>query len=198
MSNDLIKQQVTQNRDASDTDADRLVRDHITWMLVLAERMLGERALAEDAVQDAFISAFRALDSFAHRSSLKTWLHRIIVNACLMKMRQLKQRAEQSIDDNLPEFDQGNCRIEAPWNHLASVEDILENEYLSTLVKKNIYQLSEQYRNVLLLRDIEGYDTNEVAILLGITDTNVKVRLHRARAALKKQLEPILRGDTRQ
>jgi len=196
MSDELIKQQLAQTQDSNDTDADKLVREHITWMLALAERMLDERALAEDAVQDAFISAFRALDSFKGRSSLKTWLHRITVNSCLMMMRQLKQRAEQSINENLPEFDQGNCRIEAHWDHLASVEDVLVNEHLSILVKKNINELPEQYRNVLLLRDIEGYDTNEVATLLSISNSNVKIRLHRARAALKKLLEPVLRGET--
>ena len=87
---------------------EKLVRNHIGWMLALARRILGDHALAEDAVQDAFINAFHALDSFEGRSSLKTWLHRITVNACLMKMRQSKQRAEQAIDEYLPEFDQNN------------------------------------------------------------------------------------------
>ena len=196
MSDELIKPQSTQTQDISDSEANELVREHIVWMLALAERMLADRALAEDAVQDAFISAFRSLNKFEQRSSIKTWLHRITVNACLMKMRQSKRRAEQSIDEFLPEFDQDNCRIEAQWNHLASVEDVLANEYLSNLVKDTIYQLQEQYRNVLLLRDIEGYDTSEVAKLLEITESNVKVRLHRARAALKKLLEPVLRGES--
>ncbi len=196
MSDELIKPQSTQTRDITDTEANSLVHEHIAWMLALAERMLGDCALAEDAVQDAFISAFRSLKQFEQRSSLKTWLHRITVNSCLMKMRQQKRRAEQSIDEFLPEFDQDNCRIEARWNHLASVEDVLVNEHLSTMVKNTIYQLPQQYRNVLLLRDIEGYDTSEVAKLLEITESNVKVRLHRARAALKKLIEPVLRGES--
>ena len=192
------QQQLLNIQDIHEMDSEVLVRDHIGWMLALARRMLGDHALAEDAVQDAFINAFRALDSFEGRSSLKTWLHRITVNACLMKMRQSKQRAEQAIDEYLPEFDQNNCRIEAPWNHLASVDDILESEHLRDLVKTNILTLPEQYRNVLLLRDIEGYDTSEVAMLLGISVSNVKVRLHRARSALKKLLEPLLRGEIKQ
>ncbi|VAX00303.1 RNA polymerase sigma factor RpoE [hydrothermal vent metagenome] len=196
MTDELIEQYLTVTQDIG--DADKLVRENIAWMLLLAERMLGEYSLAEDAVQDAFISAFRAFTAFEGRSSVKTWLHRITVNSCLMKMRRLKQRAELSIDSNLPEFDQGNCRIEASWDHLTSVEDVLANEFLSTLVKKNINDLPEQYRNVLILRDIEGYNTNEVAKLLGISDSNAKVRLHRARAALKKLLEPLLRGVIQQ
>jgi RNA polymerase sigma-70 factor (ECF subfamily) len=187
--------QLLKTQNISEKDSEKLVREHISWMLALARRMLGDHALAEDAVQDAFINAFRALDSFEGRSSLKTWLHRITVNACLTKMRQSRQRAEQVIDEYLPEFDQYNCRIEAPWDHLTSVDDILENDQLRDLVRTKIFELPEQYRNVLLLRDIEGYDTGEVALLLDISVSNVKVRLHRARSALKKLLEPLLRGE---
>jgi RNA polymerase sigma-70 factor (ECF subfamily) len=67
----------------SETQAEQLVRDNIAWMLALAERMLHDRGLAEDAVQEAFMAAFRGLDSFEGRSTLKTWLHRITVNAPL-------------------------------------------------------------------------------------------------------------------
>jgi len=190
------KQSLFKTQDVGENDPEKLVREHINWMLALAERMLGDHALAQDAVQDAFINAFRSLDSFEGRSSLKTWLHRITVNACLTKMRQSKQRAEQDIDEYLPKFDQLDCRIEAPWKQLLSVEDIMHSDHLRDLVNSKIFTLPEQYRNVLLLRDIEGYDTSEVADLLDISDSNVKVRLHRARSALKKLLEPLLRGET--
>lgn len=171
------------------------MRDNIGWMLVVAQRLLKDRALAEDAVQEAFLSAFRGLDKFEQRSSLKTWLHRITVNACLMKLRQLKRLAEQPIDEYLPEFNRYECRIEANWGHLASVEEILNNEQRSAQVHKMIDKLPADYRIVLLLRDIEGYNTEEVVELLGISESNVKVRLHRARATLKKLIEPILRGE---
>ena len=176
-------------------DPEQLVRDHIAWMLKLAERLLGERALAEDVVQDAFISAFRALDKFEGRSSLKTWLHRITVNAALTKLRQSKRRAEHSIDEDQPEFDQYECRVEAPWHSLASLEDVMEKDDLRAQVNQAIENLPDSYRIVLQLRDIEGYDTREVAEQLEVSEANVKVRLHRARAALKKRLEPILRGE---
>jgi len=181
----------------SPVEAERLVRDNIGWMLSLAQRMLRDRSLAEDVVQDAFIAALRGLPTFEGRSSLKTWLHRITVNASLMKLRKLKRLSEQSIDEYLPEFDRHACRIEAPWSHLARTEDILENEHLRGLVSEKIAVLPDAYRIVLQLRDIEGYDTAEVAELMGISVSNVKVRLHRARAALKKLLEPILRGEVR-
>jgi RNA polymerase sigma-70 factor (ECF subfamily) len=147
-------------------EAEQLVRDNIAWMLALAERMLRDRGLAEDVVQEAFVRALRGLGDFEGRSSVKTWLHRITVNASLTKLRQLKRLGEQPIDEYLPEFDRANCRVEAPWTYLASVQDVVENAELRAC-----------------------------ADLLQITEANVKVRLHRARAALKKLLEPILRGE---
>jgi RNA polymerase sigma-70 factor (ECF subfamily) len=179
----------------SPVEAERMVRDNIGWMLSLAQRMLDDRALADDVVQDAFIAAFRGLPTFAGHSSLKTWLNRITVNASLMKLRHLKRLGEQSIDEYLPEFDHYDCRIEAPWTNLSNVEDVLESEQLRLLVSEAAAKLPGTYRIVFQLRDIEGYDTGEVSELLGISISNVKVRLHRARAALKKLLEPILRGE---
>ena len=176
-------------------DEEQLVRENIGWMLVLAQHILGDRTNAEDAVQEAFISAFGGLPNFEGRSSLKTWMHRITVNAALMKLRQLKRLIEQSIDEHLPDFDQYDCRIEAPWPNLVCAEDVLENKQLRRLVSEKVAILPEAYRIVLYLRDIEGYDTNEVAEFLGISASNAKVRLHRARAALKNLLEPILREE---
>lgn len=182
-------------RTKDDVDAERLVRDNIGWMLGLAEHLLRDRELAEDAVQDAFISAFNGLSEFEERSSLKTWLRRITVNASLSKLRQVKRRAEQPIDELLPEFDRLDCRLEARWDHLIPLHEVLESDELCKQVNAAINELPDTYCNVLLLRDVEGYDTREVAELLDITDANVKVRLHRARAALKRLLEPILRGE---
>lgn len=167
-------------------------------MLALAERLLRDRALAEDVVQEAFVSALRGLANFEGRSSLKTWLRRITVNTSLTQLRKLKRMAEQSIDDLQPEFDRLDCRIERPWTELASLQEIMESEELRARVNEGIDALPDAYRIVLQLRDVEGYDTSEVAELLEISNANVKVRLHRARAALKKLLEPVLRGEVGQ
>lgn len=174
---------------------EELVRANIGWMLALAERLLRDRGLAEDVVQESFVRAFEGLANFEGRSTLETWLHRITVNTALSKLRQVKRLAEQSIDEHLPEFDRHDCRVELPWSHLASVEEIMESDDLRRRVYVAIDELPDAYRVVLQLRDIEEYDTSEVAALLDITETNVKVRLHRARAALKKLLEPVLRAE---
>lgn len=180
---------------AADLDDEALVRDNVAWMLALAERLLRDRGLAEDVVQESFLRAFRGLADFEGRSTLKSWLHRITVNVSLSKLRQLKRLAEQPIDERLPEFDRYECRVEAPWSHLASVEEIVASEDLTNRVYACIDELPDAYRLVLQLRDIEGYDTSEVAAMLDISVSNVKVRLHRARSALKKLLEPVLRGE---
>jgi RNA polymerase sigma-70 factor (ECF subfamily) len=182
----------------SEQDAEQFVRENAHWMLVLAERMLKDKALAEDVVQEALINALRSMNRFEERSSLKTWLHRITVNAALSKMRKQKSLAEESIDELLPEFDRYDCRVEQPWPNLASAEEISANADTRARVTEGIDALPEPYRLVLLLRDIDGYDTAESAKLLEITEANVKVRLHRARAALKKILEPILGGEVKQ
>lgn len=195
----MKKQQEQSNKSSQEiidsTLSEDMVRNNIGWMIAVAQRLLTDRALAEDAVQEAFVAAFRSYHKFETCSSLKTWLHRITVNAALMKLRKIKRLSEQAIDEFLPEFDQYDCRIEARWGNIASIEDIIENEQTQAQVHAAIDKLPDAYRNVLLLRDIEGYATNEVAELLELSESNVKVRLHRARAALKKLIEPLLRGD---
>lgn len=175
-------------------DAEGVVRCNISWMLTLAERILQDRHLAEDAVQDAFLNFFRGLKDFEGRSDLKTWLHRITVNASLTKLRQVDRLKEQDIEVHLPEFDQNDCRVESLWPYIATLEDVLAKEELRAFVIDAINALPDAYRIVLQLRDIEEYSTSEVASLCELSEANVKVRLHRARAALKKRLEPLLRG----
>ena len=89
------------------------------------------------------LSAYRGLEKFAGRSSLKTWLHRITVNASLTKLRKLKRLAEQPIDDLLAELDRYECRIEAPWPYLIPLETVLENAELSARVRERIPSLSD-------------------------------------------------------
>jgi len=172
---------------------EQLVKENISWMLALAERILNDYALAEDTVQEAFVSAIRGLDKFEGRSSLKTWLHRITVNTALTKLRQKKRRSEDLVENLDPEFDQYGCRVEHGWSELTPLEDMLTNERLTLKIRETIATLKDSYRIVLLLRDIEDYNTLETSKLLGISVDNVKVRLHRARAALKLKLEPVLR-----
>jgi len=164
-------------------------------MLAVAGRILKDHGAAEDCVQEAFLKAFDKIADFEQRSSLKSWLHRIVVNQALMKLRWRKGRNEAPIDDHLPAFDENACRIEAPWQTLETPEEILDRSDRRAMVQAKIGELPDSYRLILQLRDIEELSTREVAEALDMSEANVKVRLHRARSALKKLLEPLLRGE---
>ena len=176
-----------------DRCAETLVRTHAAALLHLANRYLDDEEDARDAVQEGFGAAFVAIDQFRGDSELRTWLHRLVVNVCLRKIRRGVREPEVSLDELLPVFDARDCRIE-PLRSVAGPETLLEQKEIRVLIRRLISELPESYRAVILLRDIEGYSTREAAMAMGITEGSLKVRLHRARAALKSKLEPILGG----
>jgi len=158
-------------------------------MLAVARRLVRNEADAEDCVQEAFLKAFRRIDGFEGRAELGTWLYRIVVNTALGRIRSATRRAEISIEDIQPAFDAQGYRVEPERARPASPEALLESTELRQHVRRSIDQLPEPYRNVLILRDIEGHDTAATAELLGVAPGAVKTRLHRARGALKTLLE---------
>lgn len=178
---------------AGDEEAfDLLIREHAAAMLAVARRYLPEESDAQDAVQDAFVSAFKAIQRFEGTSKLSTWLHRITVNAALMKLRSARRRPTVPIEELLPTFDDTGhqTRDSQPWRSDAEPE----RAETRALVRRCIEQLPDPYRVVLLLRDIEGFDTTAVAAQLGLTEAAVKTRLHRARQALRTLLDPHMRA----
>ncbi len=162
-------------------------------MLAVARRMLRHEEEARDAVQEAFVLAFRGLPRFEGQSRLGTWLHRIVVNAALMKLRRRRAHPEESIEPLLPTFlDDGHSTTSySDWPE--SADRMLERAEVRERVRASIDRLPATYRTVLLLRDIEELDTGEVAEALGISANAVKIRLHRARQALRELLDPHLR-----
>jgi RNA polymerase sigma-70 factor (ECF subfamily) len=169
---------------------DEFVRRHSGRMLATARRLLRSDDDAADAVQEAFISAFRGIDRFEGTSRLATWLHRIVVNACLMKLRSRSRQPAVSIETLLPAFNSWghHARGVAAWRKLP-VDELLTGE-TRALVRRCIDMLPEDFRTILLLRDIEELSTEEAAAVLDITAGAAKVRLHRARQALRTLLEP--------
>ena len=155
-------------------------------MLAVARRLCRSEADAEDAVQEAFLSAFRALGSFDGRSSLSTWLHRIVVNAALMKYRRDQARPEVAIEELLPSFTEEGRHQERPRRFEPIAAD---SPHERAALNEALAALPEAYRHTIVLRDIEGYESKEVAAIFGISDALVRQRLHRGRQALMRLLE---------
>lgn len=167
-----------------------LIERHGARMLAAARKLLRNEEDARDAVQEAFLSAFKALGGFDGRSRLSTWLHRIVVNAALMKLRARQSRIHEEIEELLPEFVGKGVFGEAqrPWCEMP--EDPLSREELCNEVHAAIACLPETYRVPLLLRDIEGMTNQDLARELGVTVNAAKIRVHRARLALRTLLAP--------
>lgn len=191
----LSEDQLLQQLRAGDEAAyELLVRTYSGRMLSVARRLLACEEDARDAVQEAFIAAFRSLDRFEGAARVSTWLHRIVVNACLMKLRSGRRKPEESIEPLLPTFQEDGHHAIKPSQWAMDAHSALEQEERRKLVRAKIAELPDTYRTILVLRDIEGLDTDEAAQLLQITTTAVKVRLHRARQALRTLLDPHFRG----
>ena len=179
---------VSRLKAGDDRAFEELVRLHGPAMTAVIRRYLPAESDAHDALQDAFLSAFKAIDQFQGAAGLGTWLHRIAVNAALMKLRTRRRKPETSIDDLLPKFlEDGHRDVAGPvWT--PTPDRIAEDEETRHAVRDAIRQLPESFRTVLLLRDIEEKSTEETAELLGLSVANVKTRLHRARQALAELL----------
>jgi RNA polymerase sigma-70 factor (ECF subfamily) len=172
------------------------VRGYCGRLLVIARRIVRNEEDAQDAVQDAFLAAFKQIGNFKGLSRLGTWLHRIVVNAALGRLRSRERRPEQSIEELLPHFGEGEHQLDPPAPWQATSATLLQQKETRERVRHCIDALPETYRTVLLLRDIEGLDTVETAALLGTSPGVVKTRLHRARQALRTLLDPYFRkGD---
>jgi RNA polymerase sigma-70 factor, ECF subfamily len=170
---------------------EEMVRRFGGRLLATARRYLRSEADACDVLQDAFFCAFKSIDTFKGDSQLSTWLYRILVNSALMHMRAKRHCAEadgKEIDELLPRFDTAGNWIDESI-HSMPAHALLETSETRAMVRRCIDLLPDNYRIVLILRDIEELDTEEVASLLNVTSSNVKVRLHRARQALKALLE---------
>ena len=176
-----------------DEDAfEDLVRRHSARLIGLARRILGDEDLARDAVQDAFLNAFRALDGFNGDARLGSWLHRIVVNAALAKLRQRRRRPESFLSDEFSgDAGAGTCAQKAPLTEVESeaADDSLARRQESELVRGCIARMTESHRTVLTLRYIEEYDTVQTARILGVAPNTVKTRLMRARDALRAYIE---------
>jgi RNA polymerase sigma-70 factor (ECF subfamily) len=170
-----------------------LIRPCERSIYFLLYSLLRNEAEAEDAAQETAIKVFRNLHMFRGDSQFRTWVLSIARNEGLGRLRKAESRREESLDAITD--DQGGDYTPAfltSWREVPAAA--LERKELGAILRKAIEALPEIYRNVVLLRDIEEMDVRETAVALGVSEGAVKVRLHRARALLQRDLAPKLKG----
>ena len=172
-----------------------LIRPYERSVYVMALSYMKNAADAEDVAQEAFVRAFRKLSSFRAESKFSTWLISITLNEARTRLRsQALVRMEPL--DQLPDEDKGiSPALLRDWREIPS--EAVERDEVRVLIQRAVEQLPEIYRQVFLLRDVEELTINETAEALNISIPTVKVRLHRARMMLQKQLAPQLRTVNR-
>ncbi len=159
----------------------------------LAMSILRNSSDAEEAAQDVFLTVVRKADTFQGNSALYSWIYRICVNACLMRLRRRKRDGTVSIDDFMPVFTEEGRHASPVDDWSREVERRMLNKELGGVIRKYTYKLSEKYRIVFILSDVEGLSNEETAAVLGLSVPAVKSRLHRARLYLRERLTRYLK-----
>jgi RNA polymerase sigma-70 factor, ECF subfamily len=165
-----------------------LVAMYQARLLRLAQTVVSSRAVAEEVVQDTWLAVVRGVDRFEGRSSFKTWLFHILMNRARTTAGREHRTAllpEGDIDDR---FDGSGAWATPPVPWADQVDDRLVAGRLARRVREILPTLPDAQRQVVVLRDIEGLDPADVASLLGVTDGNQRVLLHRGRARIREQL----------
>jgi RNA polymerase sigma-70 factor (ECF subfamily) len=164
-----------------------LVRRYQSSLLRLAEATVGSRAVAEEVTQDTWIAVLRGIDRFEGRSSLKTWLYRVLLNRARSAAgRETRAGRPSGADDE--RFDAAGAWAEPPVPWSDAVDDRVTAEHLAARACALLEQLPPSQREVVLLRDVDGLSPSEVSELLAISDGNQRVLLHRGRSRLRALL----------
>jgi RNA polymerase sigma-70 factor (ECF subfamily) len=145
---------------------------------------------AEDAMQDALLKTYRYATRIREPEAFKTWLYRTVRNACLVRRRRRVDEPAHllSLDELMPSPEDGT-RVPEPADKGRTPDEHLVNTRLRRRIRAALARLPRQHRVVVFLREIEGLSTREVANVVGISEANVKTRLHRARLFLRRELE---------
>ncbi len=174
-----------------------LVKKYQKRMLNIAYRVIGDYEDACEIVQDAFVSAYKNIKDFKGRSRFSTWLYTIVVNLSRNRLRQLKAQSYHegfSFDDPVA-TDDGEIKM-SPLSVEPSALDNLERKEIQQKVQRCIDTLNNEFREVLILRDIQGFSYNEIGDMLGISEGTVKSRLFRAREYIKGCLKNVIVDDS--
>ena len=176
-------------RQREPTAAERLVTTYGDRACRLATRITGSAQDGEEVVQDAFWAVVRKIDTFRGESAFGSWLFRIVANAAYQKLRSRQsRRRDVSWDEVLPVFDENDRHVVPVPDWSPRVNDPSVQSELRVALTSAINELPAAYRTVLVLRDVEGLSILEIAEVVGLSISNVKTRVHRARLFLRRQL----------
>jgi len=167
-----------------------LIRPYERTVYLMALSLLKNEAEAEDAAQEAFLKAYRNLARFRSEARFSTWLITIVLNEARGRLRRTQPALTDSIDDDRE--DNVTPMQLTDWREIPSQS--LERSEIRTLLRRAMLALPLPYREVFILRELEERNVQETAEALGITQASVKMRLHRARLMLQKQLAPQLKS----
>ena len=177
------------------TAAERLVAAFGHRAYRLAIRITGSEQDAEEAVQDAFWSVIRKIDSFRGDAALRSWIYRVTANAAYQRRRtRARRRDEISLDDILPSFHEDGRHAEPIADWSTALGDPAVQTELRSVLTSALEELPDHYRAVTILHDVEGWSMAEVAECLNITVATAKARAHRARLLLRQRLGGIVSG----
>lgn len=154
----------------------------------VAFRFLGKAEEAEDIVQEVLKKVVEKIDSFEGNSSIHTWLYRITVNECLMRLRSPKNKRTEPWEELLPEYDHGiRIRETADWSNVP--DNLLDQKEFQDFLKGSTDALPEDLKTAYVLKDVEGLAEDEVCAILDLTKPAMKNRVHRARLLIREQIE---------
>ncbi|MHB8110773.1 MAG: RNA polymerase sigma factor [Syntrophorhabdaceae bacterium] len=173
-----------------------LVRRHQKRMFTIAYRMTGNYEDAADIVQESFLSAYKAIGQFRGEAKFSTWLYGIVVNHSRNRIRNVNAKAYReplSLDENIAHTDGRYIRPDPPSGDI-SVVDLLVRKEMQEKVQRCIDGLDKDHREILVLRDIQGFSYEEIVEMLGVPEGTVKSRLSRARSAIKESFKKLF-GD---
>ncbi|HYG99743.1 MAG TPA: sigma-70 family RNA polymerase sigma factor [Terriglobales bacterium] len=170
-----------------------LVRPYERAIYLAAKSVLGNEADAEEAAQEAVLKAFTHIRNFRAESKFSTWLIQITINEARMKLRKQHRQLYDSLDEPTSD-EQGDYwpRDYADWREIPS--EALQLKQLREALNKALNSLEPKYREVLVLRDIQQMSVAETATVLGLSEANVRTRLHRARLQMRDALAPGIDG----
>jgi len=177
----LLKQTVE-----GDTAAfEELVSRYENKVYRLAIKLTRNETLAEEVMQEVFLRVYQKADTFRGESAFSSWLYRVAANACFAKLKSERRHDHSDLDDDLPQMETGGIGVD-PWAE--TPDRAVLNDEAMRLINSAIEKLPEDFRVVLVLRDVEGLSNEEVATILDLSVPAVKSRLHRGRLAMRKKL----------